>query len=102
MVKKFRTKDNKYRLNVFKKEMQRLRFYYLLKCSWVSEKEKRILLSKSFVLNLSSINSITRIRNGCVQTGRTGFVTKLVRLSRMQFKNKASDGMLVGFRKASW
>jgi len=52
-------------------------------------------------LGLSSINSITRIRNGCVQTGRTGFVTKLVRLSRMQFKNKASDGLLVGFRKAS-
>lgn len=33
MIKKFRTKDNKYRVNVFKTEAQRLRFYYLLKCS---------------------------------------------------------------------
>jgi len=101
MLKKFRAKDNKYRLKTVSKEMQRMRLYYLLKCSWVKNKEKQYLFSKSFVLKQTSMTSITRIRNGCVSTGRTGYVTQLVRLSRMQFKNQASDGLLVGFRKAS-
>lgn len=33
MVKKFRSKDNKYRFNFSKKELQRMQLYYLLKCA---------------------------------------------------------------------
>lgn len=102
MIKKFRSKDNRYRYNTAKNELRRMRFYYLLKCSWVSSKEKRILSSKHFALNLSSLNSITRVRNGCVVTGRSSSVTKLLRLSRMQFKNQASNGLIMGFSRATW
>lgn len=33
MVKKFRSKDNRYRQNVAKSELHRMQLYYLLKCS---------------------------------------------------------------------
>jgi ribosomal protein S14 len=102
MVKKFRSKDNRYRQNVAKSELHRMQLYYLLKCSWVSSQEKRVLMAKRFVLRLTSLNSLTRVRNGCVVTGRSSSVTRLVRLSRMQFKNQASLGFVMGFRRATW
>lgn len=58
-------------------------------------------MSKKLALQLGSLNSLTRIRNGCVITGRASSVTRLVKLSRMQFKNQASKGSLVGFRRAT-
>lgn len=102
MVKKFRSKDNRYRQNVTKKELHRMQLYYLLKCSWVSLQEKQLLMSKKIALNLTGLNSLSRVRTGCVNTGRSSSVTRLVRLSRMQFKNQASNGLIMGFRRATW
>ncbi len=58
-------------------------------------------MSKKFVLRLGSLNSLTRVKNGCIVTGRSSSVSRLVRLSRMQFKNQASNGLIMGFRRAT-
>lgn len=58
-------------------------------------------MSKKFVLRLGSLNSLTRVKNGCIVTGRSSYVSRLVRLSRMQFKNQASNGLIMGFRRAT-
>lgn len=79
-----------------------MQLYYLLKCAWVSSQQKQILMSKKFVLRLGSLNSLTRVKNGCIVTGRSSSVSRLVRLSRMQFKNQASNGLIMGFRRATW
>jgi len=102
MVKKFRSKDNRYRIKAEKSELSRIQLYYLLKCSWVSVREKQVLSSKKFILKLSSLNSKTRVRSGCVKTGKAASVTRIVRLCRMQFKNQASNGLIMGFRRATW
>jgi len=59
-------------------------------------------MSKKIALNLTGLNSLSRVRTGCVNTGRSSSVTRLVRLSRMQFKNQASNGLIMGFRRATW
>lgn len=47
-------------------------------------------------------SSITRIRNRCTISGRGRGVYSYFRLSRMQLREMANAGNLVGVRKASW
>lgn len=102
MVKKFRSKDVKYRRKAANKEIARLCFQFLLKNKNISEKSKKLLLVKTNNLKFKSLNSRTRTRNGCLFTGRADFVLRRTRLSRMQFKNHASDGYLMGYSRAAW
>lgn len=101
-MRKFPTKDKRYRHNFSKTELTRFCINVLLNSDFFSKEQKQYLVSFRMTKKIKSISSLTRIRNGCVNTGRTGSVTRVTRLSRMQFKNLASEGSLVGFSKASW
>lgn len=101
MIAKFRSSDNRYRYKARTAELQRLCLVYLMKCSKLSIVQKQRLLSKNFVLRFSSLNSRSRVRSGCVFTGHTRFVIRAVRLSRMQFKNNASSGLIMGFTRST-
>lgn len=101
MVKKFRSKDVRYRLKTSNKELARLCFFFLLKNQRLTTVEKKLLLVKSNNLKFKSLNSRTRVRNGCLFTGRADFVLKRTRLSRMQFKHYASNGHLIGYSRAT-
>ncbi len=100
-MKKFPIKDKRYRHSFVKTELTRFCINTLLNSDAFSKKQKQYLISMRVNRKLKSITSLTRIRNGCVITGRTGSVSRITRLSRMQFKNLASSGSLVGFSKAS-
>jgi small subunit ribosomal protein S14 len=63
-----------------------------------SEKQKI-----SFQLqNLPRNSSITRIKNRCSLTGRARSVLRLFKLSRLEFRRKALQGLIPGLKKASW
>lgn len=47
-------------------------------------------------------SSITRIRNRCVLTGRGRSVWRTFRLSRIQLRKLALEGLLMGVKRASW
>ena len=47
-------------------------------------------------------SSRTRIRNRCVITGRSRSIWRTFRISRIQLRKLAIDGLLVGVKKASW
>ena len=47
-------------------------------------------------------SSITRIKNRCVITGRARSVYSKFKLSRIAFRNLASQGKLPGVTKSSW
>lgn len=100
-MRKFPIKDKKYRHNFSKVEITRFVLNVLLNSEIYSKEQKQYLMSLRINKKLKSITSLTRVRNGCVNTGRTGSVSRITRLSRMQFKNLASNGYLVGFNKAS-
>lgn len=101
MVKKFRSKDVRYRIKTVNKELVRLCFNYLLKNQQLTENQKKLLLVKTNNLKFKSLNSRTRVRNGCLFTGRADFVLRKTRLSRMQFKHFASNGHLVGYSRST-
>lgn len=101
MVKKFRSKDVRYRIKTADKELARLCFSFLLKNQTLTEKQRKLLLIKTNNLKFKSLNSRTRVRNGCLFTGRADFVLRRTRLSRMQFKHHASNGRLMGFSRAT-
>jgi ribosomal protein S14 len=101
MVKKFRSKDNRYRLNAATSELKRLCFLYLLKNAKLTDQQRKLLLIKRNMLQFRSLNSRTRVRSGCLFTGRANFVLRHTRLSRMQFKHYASNGFLMGYSRAT-
>ena len=53
-------------------------------------------------LTFENITSITRIKNICVLTGRSRSIYRFLKLSRIQFRKLASQGLLPGISKYSW
>ena len=47
-------------------------------------------------------SSRTRIRNRCVITGRSRSVWRSFRISRIQLRKLAIEGLLIGVKKSSW
>ena len=47
-------------------------------------------------------SSKNRVRNRCVESGRSRAVLRFCRLSRICLRNKASRGVISGVNKASW
>lgn len=43
-----------------------------------------------------------RIHNRCMLTGRAHAVLRFCKLSRIKFRDLASQGLLLGIKKASW
>lgn len=43
-----------------------------------------------------------RVRNRCIQTGRSRSILRLFKLSRIEFRRRAALGLIPGIRKASW
>lgn len=76
--------------------------------------EKRLVLKSLQRLNpldtriQQSLNDLphnsskTRIRNRCVLTGRSRSVWRSFRISRIQLRKLALEGVLMGVKKASW
>lgn len=55
---------------------------------------------KNFRFDLNS--SITRIKNRCILTGRARSISKMFKLSRLQFRLLASNNFLPGVHKYNW
>ena len=47
-------------------------------------------------------SSQVRIHNRCILTGRSHSVLRICKLSRIKFRDLASQGLLMGITKASW
>jgi small subunit ribosomal protein S14 len=94
-------RDKKRRFQAAKLELKRLQFKALCQ-------DRRSLpadLRYEYFLKLSRLprnTSKTRIRNRCIITGRPRSVYKLFRISRIVFRELASQGLILGVKKASW
>ena len=96
---------------LYTKDKNRRSFYFFL------EKKKIILnyiinnlkLSKDIreqayiqLRNISSVSTITKIKNRCVLSNRSRSVYRKFKLSRIFLKKYALQGLLMGMQKASW
>lgn len=66
-------------------------------------------LSKEFRSNIMILlnklprnSSKVRIKNRCILTGRGHSVLRISKLSRIKFRELASQGLLMGVTKSSW
>jgi small subunit ribosomal protein S14 len=94
-------KDKVVRKNFKLNEFNRLIMKYNLNLYFLSNKYKNFLFYsyiKRFHLNSSS----SRIVNTCVISGRSHWVIRKFRMSRMTFHQLADYGSILGIRRASW
>ncbi len=93
-------RDKKRRKLVDKYELTRIELKNIIKSTSLPIKvrwEANLKLAK-----LPSDSSKVRIRNRCVITGRTRGIYRDFKMSRIVFRQLASNGELPGVRKSSW
>jgi ribosomal protein S14 len=66
------------------------------------QREARTLHAGLRGCEFSRDSSLTRVRNRCILSGRSGSVLSVFRLSRIRFRELALLGKLPGVKKASW
>lgn len=96
----FIQKDYVKRQLVAKNELKKLEYKYIIKNQKIIKEIRYKYIEKLNKLNRNS--SETKIKNRCILTGRAKAVYKMFRLSRIKFRELASQGMLPGVKKASW
>lgn len=93
-------RDKKRRLLMQKYELKRL-FYKSLS----QNVELPLPIRTKAFFELSTLprnSSLCRIKNRCIKTGRSHAIYKHFKLSRISFREAASQGLLTGVYKASW
>lgn len=93
-------KDSKRRRLYKTQELKRTGFKLIINSLSLSPLTR--LESTQKLHNLPRSGSITRVRNRCVLTGRGRGVYRILRLSRITFRELASRGLLPGISKDSW
>lgn len=93
-------KDFNKRQLVFRNELKRLQYKYIIKNQSIDKLTRVENISKLNKLNRNT--SKVRVKNRCVLTGRSRAVYKLFRLSRIKFREFANIGLIPGVTKASW
>lgn len=90
------TRDKKRRLLFKEYEEKRLALKILQR---VNPQDKKI---QQGLNELPYNSSRTRIRNRCILTGRARSVWRVFRISRIQLRKLALEGVLMGVKKSSW
>ena len=96
----FTTKDFTKRQLIYKYMLKRIQYKSIIKNQTVNKEIRYKYINMLNTLNRNSCE--TRYKNRCVLTGRSRAVFKLFKLSRIKFRELASQGMLPGVTKASW
>lgn len=93
-------KNNRRKRLVLKYKDERVRLKALVKDENLSLKERLEAQAKLSALPRNS--SPVRVRNRCELTGRSRGYMGMFKLSRIQFRKLALQGLLPGVKKASW
>lgn len=96
----FVQKDFNKRQLVKKNELKRLQYKSIIKNQELIKEIRYKYINKLNAINRNS--SQTKIKNRCILSGRGKAVYQMFKLSRIKFRELASQGMLPGVKKASW
>lgn len=94
-------KDKKKRNFFFKNEFKLRLLKYQLNSNNLKKKIKLIFHYK-FLKNFHIDSSKTRLVNICLETGRSHWILRKFKLSRMSFKKLADQGLFNGVKRSSW
>jgi ribosomal protein S14 len=93
-MRKHKIKDIKNRIFYKKMEISKVEFNLISK---LKEKNFLFKLEKNKTLNFS-----TKIVNRCVLSNRSNCIHKKFRLSRIMLRSSVINGLIMGFKKASF
>lgn len=99
-MKNFVLNDKLNRKRFYKIEHRRVILSYLSKSDLFSLNLRYRASSK--LSRLSKKVKVSRIKNYCILTGRSGSVGRDFRLSRIKFRELSLSGHLYGVTKSSW
>jgi len=94
-------KDLKKRNFVLKNEFKLIMLKYQLSNNNLNKKIK-LLFHYKFLKNFHLDSSKTRLVNLCRETGRSHWILRQFKLSRMSFRKLADNGLLNGVKRSSW
>ena len=92
--------DKKKRTLYLKNELKRLEYKSIFSDLSLS-KDTRYKAMMSLT-KMPRNSSRVRIKNRCILTGRNHSVLRMFKLSRIKFRELASQGLLMGVSKSSW
>ena len=95
-MQKDKTRRQLYR----KQELLRIRYKSIVQD--LSLPAKLRIQSAQSLNKLNRNGSVTRLKNRCLLTGRGRGVYRFCKLSRISFRELASQGLLMGVVKSSW
>ena len=99
-MKSIIARDKKRRKLVSKHELTRLQLKYIIHNEELSNEFR---WQASLKLNKMPRNSSKiRVTNRCVLSGRSKSVFRFFKVSRIAFRELASNGLLPGIKKSSW
>ena len=93
-------RDKKRRNLVYKHETQRIEYKSLIANRSIPTELRYDYVNKLNKLSRSS--STTRVRNRCINTGRSRAVYRFCKLSRITMRQLAVQGLIMGLTKTSW
>jgi small subunit ribosomal protein S14 len=91
----YKDANKRHTFNFFEKKKYICNFL-LTRCDNYNEPRYRIT---NIVKQIPTANSITRIRNRCVITGRSRGILSKHKVSRHMFKSLVNTGQITGYRK---
>ena len=100
----FRKIDKERRLKYYKNELNIIALKYLINNPVLLLNNNfinKFMLKDSFT-NFLKKNSLNKIVNYCVLTGRSRGVLRKFKMSRLKFKELASKGWISGFIHSNW
>lgn len=92
--------DKKRRKLFMNNEIRKLYYKFMMLNNLLNFNSKLFYQKK--ISLLSTQNSITKIKNRCLITGRGHGIFRFFGLSRISFRELASIGKLVGIKKKTW
>jgi small subunit ribosomal protein S14 len=94
-------KDKKARVDFYKREQRLIYIKALCRSQFIAERIK--MKVRNEMVNLGKkFGFLTRVRNRCFITGRSGSVYGKFHLSRMKLRDLGHSGVIVGLKKSSW
>jgi len=96
-----KNKKDKERRDLYKQEEKQKNIYKMLRRNEMIDQETRNYFNTKLISS-SKDSSISRIKNRCIETGRSRGIISDYRISRLRFREYLKMGLISGVKKISY
>jgi ribosomal protein S14 len=96
-----KNKKDKERREIYKQAEKNKNIYKMLRRNEMLDQETRNYFN-TLLTSSSKDSSISRIKNRCIETGRSRGIISAYRISRMRFREYLKESLISGVKKRSY